>query len=66
MMNMNIPEVVTPLSIYHGFSTRKTSWEEKFTFGEFTDVKMKIVVVAMLGNTEISRVGTSMSPWTSC
>ena len=23
--------VVTPLYIYHGFSTRKTFWEEKFT-----------------------------------
>ena len=23
--------VVTPPSIYHGFSTRKTFWEEKFT-----------------------------------
>ena len=24
-------EVVTPKSIYHGFSTQKTFWEEKFT-----------------------------------
>ena len=31
MMNMNILAVVTPLSIYHGCSTRRTFWEEKFT-----------------------------------
>ena len=30
MNNMNILEVVTPTSIYHGFSTRKMFWEEKF------------------------------------
>ena len=30
-MNINHPAVVTPPSIYHGCSTRKTSWEEKFT-----------------------------------
>ena len=28
---MKFPEVVTPPSIYHGFSTRRTFWEEKFT-----------------------------------
>ena len=28
---MKFLAVVTPLSIYHGFSTRKTFWEEKFT-----------------------------------
>ena len=31
MMNMKILAVVTPPSIYHGCSTRKTSLEEKFT-----------------------------------
>ena len=47
MMNMNLLEVVTPLYIYHGCSTRKTFWkgklkgEENFTLGEFTAVKMK-------------------------
>ena len=40
-MNTNIPEVVTQPSIYHGFSTWKMYWEEKFTFGEFTPVNMK-------------------------
>ena len=30
-MNMNLLEVVTPSSIYHGCSTWKTLWEEKFT-----------------------------------
>ena len=34
MMNMNLLEVVTPPSIYHGCSTRKTFWEEKFTVEE--------------------------------
>ena len=38
---MNIPEVVTPPSIYHGCSTQKTFWEEKFTLGEFTPVNLK-------------------------
>ena len=28
---MKFPVVVTPRSIYHGCSTRKTFWEEKFT-----------------------------------
>ena len=47
MMNMNLLAVVTPMSIYHGCSTRKTFWEEnftgeeKFTVGEFSDVNMK-------------------------
>ena len=30
-MNMNLLSVVTPPSIYHGCSTRKTFWERKFT-----------------------------------
>ena len=38
---MKILAVVTPLSIYHGWSNRKTFWEEKFTLGEFTSVNMK-------------------------
>ena len=66
MMNMNILAVVTPPSIYHGCSTRKTFWEEKFTVGEFSAVNMKIVVVAIIGNTEISRIEISTSPWTYC
>ena len=43
MMNMNILAVVTPPSIHHGCSTRKTLWEEKFTGKEnlFLAVKMK-------------------------
>ena len=41
MMNMKLLAVVTPLSIYRGCSTRKTSWEGKFTLGEFTVVNMK-------------------------
>ena len=47
MMNMKLLEVVTPLYIYHGCSTRKMFWEkkftgkEKFTLGEFTAVNMK-------------------------
>ena len=42
MMNMNLPVVVTPPSIYHGCSTWKTFWEENFTLGEFTAVSVKI------------------------
>ena len=47
MMNMNTLAVGTPPYIYHGYSTWKKFWagkltgEEKFTLGEFTDVKMK-------------------------
>ena len=31
MNDMKLLAVVTPLSIYHGFSTRKTFWEENCT-----------------------------------
>ena len=47
MMNMKLLEVVTPPYIYHGWFTRKTFWEEKFTgeekfrLGEFTAANMK-------------------------
>ena len=40
-MNTKILAAVSPPSIYHGCPTRKTFWEEKFTFGEFTAVNMK-------------------------
>ena len=44
---MKLPAVVTQPSIYHGCSTQKPFWEEKFTgeenftLGEFTAVNMK-------------------------
>ena len=40
---MNFLVVVTPLSIYHGCSTRKTFWEEKVTGKKdlFQSVSMK-------------------------
>ena len=43
-MNIDLLAVVTPLSIYHGFSTRKTFWEEMFTGEEtsFSALNMKI------------------------
>ena len=43
MMNIKLLEVVTPPSIYHGCSTRKTFWEGNFTGGEtlFSAVNMK-------------------------
>ena len=43
MMNMKLLSVVTPPSIYHGCSTRKTFWEEKFKGKEnlFLAVYMK-------------------------
>ena len=47
MTNMNLIEVVIPPPIYHGCSTQKTFWEEKFTgekkftLGVFIAVNMK-------------------------
>ena len=43
MMNIKLLEVVTPPYIYHGWSTQKTLWEEKFTGKEifFLAVNMK-------------------------
>ena len=43
MMNINLLAVVTIPYIYHGCSTRKTFWEEKFTGEEklFSAVNMK-------------------------
>ena len=46
MLNMNLIAVVMPPSIYYGWSTQKTFWEEtftgeeKFTLGEFSVVNM--------------------------
>ena len=40
-MNMKLLLVVTPPYIYHGCSTRKNFWEEKFTLGEFRAVNME-------------------------
>ena len=42
-INMKFLVVVTPPSIYHGCSTRKTFWEEKFTGKKdlFQSVNMK-------------------------
>ena len=41
MVNMNLLAVVIQPSIYHGYSTRKTFWEENFTVGDFSAVNMK-------------------------
>ena len=43
MMKMNLLAFVTPSSIYHGFSARKTFWKENFTGEEklFSAVNMK-------------------------
>ena len=43
MMNMKLIAVVTPPSIYHGWSTRKTLWEGNFKGEEklLSDVNMK-------------------------
>ena len=42
MMNMKLPGVVKPPSIYHGCSAWKKLWYEKFTGEEklFSDVNM--------------------------
>ena len=72
MMNMKLLAVVTPPFIYHGCSTHKTFWEgkftgqEKLTLGDFSAVTQKIMVFAMLVNTEILRLVISNSTWTSC
>ena len=34
--------LVTPTSIYHGCSTRKTSWEEKFTGKKYLFLSMNM------------------------
>ena len=56
---------VTPPSIYHGCSTRKSFWEENFTGKQafLKSVSMKSVGVAKLRNTRRSRVVTNVSPW---
>ena len=61
---MKFLAVVTPPSIYHGCSTRKTFWEEKFAGKEdlFLSVNIKKFVVSMLGNARRSGVVTSTSP----
>ena len=41
MMNTKLLAFLTPPYIYHGCSTRKKFWEEKFTLGEFSAVNMK-------------------------
>ena len=38
---MKLLEAVTPPPIYHGCSTQKTFWEEKFILGDFKPVNMK-------------------------
>ena len=49
MMNMKLLAVLTPPSIYHGCSTWKTFWEEKFLGEEklFSAVNMKTVCSRM-------------------
>ena len=64
-MNMKLRTVDTPPYIYHGCYTQKMFWEEICIIDEFSTVNMKNIVIAMLGNTEISRVVTITSPWTS-
>ena len=41
MINMKLLSVVTPPSIYHGYSARKTFWEENFTLGDLIAAIMK-------------------------
>ena len=68
MINKKHLLVVIPPYIYHGFSTRKTFWEENFTdeenftFGELSAVKMKNCGRHNVRKTERSRVVTSPSP----
>ena len=46
-INIKILAVVTPLSIYHGYSTRKTFCEEKFTGKNFFFCLWKWKIVIM-------------------
>ena len=41
MLNMKLLAGVKTPSMYHGWSTRKTFWEDKFTLGEFSAMNMK-------------------------
>ena len=67
MINIKLLAVVKPPSIYHGCSTQKMFWEEKFTGKEnlFLDVGMVNCGRFNVGNTRRSGVVTSMSPWKS-
>ena len=69
---MKLLEVVTPPSVYHACFTRKTFLREHFTGEEKSHLvssqlrTRKIVVVALLLNTDISRIVTNTSPrWES-
>ena len=57
-MNMKLLAVVSPLSIYHGYSTWKEFWE-----GKFAPVNIKNVVVTILGSTGTSRMLRIALPW---
>ena len=70
MMNMKLLSVVTPMSIYYGFSARtfregKFTSEEIFTLGEFSDVNMKNCGPSNVRKHREIRVVISKSPWTS-
>ena len=71
MTNIKPLEVVTPPSIYHGCSTWKTSWEEKFTgeekftLGEFSAVNMRNCGRHNVRKHIEIKVVTSMPPWKS-
>ena len=54
-INMKFLAVVTPLSIYHGYSTQKTFWEEKFTVKEhlFLAVNMKKCCFHLVQNVKL-------------
>ena len=55
-MNMKLPEVVTPPSIYHGCYTWKTFWEEKFTGEEkFTLGEFKAMNIKMYGRRNVRK-----------
>ena len=61
---MKLPAVVTPPYVYHGCSTWKKFWEERFKLSEVAPVNMKTLVATMLGNTERLTMARSTPHWT--
>ena len=58
-MNMNLLAVVTPLYIYHGWSTQKNLWE-----GKFTPANMKNCGRRNVRKHREIKMARSASPWT--
>ena len=62
---MSLIAVVTPLSIYDGFSTRKTFLYYMFILGDITPVNMKNYFQHNVRKHREKIMVRSTSPWTS-